>query len=264
MQAAQRTCLHFRRSLSTASPILTTVQRGNVFEERSKKILQDHLSMSLRRVGGKSDGGIDLMGWWWLPPADSDPQGPAPGAPPTRRRLRVLAQCKAEKKKMGPNYVREMEGVLHRYMSLVRPSASPGLSLSSSSQEPLVALLVSESPFTKSTILRAQSSPVPFFLLHIPPIPETDADEDPPEDEAPPEDATRIGTAVWNPALAGVRGLLEGKMEARWERSLTGAGRPGLWWGGKRLSSWTPDGGFEQLTMENEDRFFAEEQPANV
>ncbi|KAJ7434749.1 hypothetical protein B0H11DRAFT_2164585 [Mycena galericulata] len=202
-----------RRFLSTVSPILATVHRGNIFEERSMKVLQDHLSMSLRRVGGKSDGGIDLMGWW--------------------RRLRVLAQCKAEKKKASPNYVREMEGVLHRYMSLTDTSSS------SSSQYP--------------SRRAPGSSPVPFFLLHIPPLPHPHPDATEDVDEEP----NKIGTAVWNPALAGVHGLLQGKMEARWERSLTGAGRPGLWWGGKRLRSWTPDNSSEeQLTMENEDRFF--------
>ncbi|KAJ7430589.1 hypothetical protein B0H11DRAFT_2166075 [Mycena galericulata] len=211
-----------RRFLSTVSPILATVHRGNIFEERSMKVLQDHLSMSLRRVGGKSDGGIDLMGWWWLPPTESEPPHNTSESP-KRRRLRVLAQCKAEKKKASPNYVREMEGVLHRYMSLTDTSSS------GSSQYRLVALLVSESPFTKSTLLRAQSSPVPFFLLHIPPLPHPHPDATEDVDEEP----NKIGTAVWNPALAGVHGLLQGKMEARWERSLT-----------------------EQLTMENEDRFF--------
>ncbi|KAJ6631175.1 hypothetical protein B0H10DRAFT_1773091 [Mycena sp. CBHHK59/15] len=219
--------------------MLATVHRGNFFEERSMKLLQDNLSMSLRRVGGKSDGGIDLMGWWWLPPSDSEPVA-GRDALLARRRLRVLAQCKAEKKKASPKYVREMEGVLHRYMSLTQPAA----------QYPLVALLVSESPFTKSTLLRAQSSPVPFFLLHVPPVPGPGAEEDR-------EEPGRIGTAVWNPALAGVRGLLGGKMEARWERSMKGGGRPGLWWGGQRLRSWTPDGAADdQLTLENEDKIF--------
>ncbi|KAJ7076078.1 hypothetical protein B0H15DRAFT_790940 [Mycena belliarum] len=233
-----------RRVLSTAQTLLAAVHRGTIFEERSLKLLQDNLSMSLRRVGGRSDGGIDLMGWWWLPPSEADAQDCGPAAP-KRRRLRVLAQCKAEKKKMGPNYVREMEGVLHRYMSLSSSAVAPDL------QDPLVALLVSESPFTKATILRAQSSPVPFFLLHMPP-------SDPSEAEDPETEETgKIGMAVWNPALAGTRGLLEGKMEARWELSLGGTGRPSLWWAGQRLRSWTPDGTAEELTMEIEDRFFA-------
>ncbi|KAJ6499590.1 hypothetical protein C8R47DRAFT_1211879 [Mycena vitilis] len=240
---------------------MSNTYRGTFFEKRSMKILQDHLSMSLRRVGGKSDGGIDLMGWWWLPPPSSESANPQTVPAQDRRRFRVLAQCKAEKKRVSPKYVREMEGVLHRYMALAN-STTTGAE-SPTSKYPLVALLVSESPFTKSTLLRAQSSPVPFFLLHIPPLPDPTADGHGDSDsDAEDEEANRIGSAVWNPAL--VRGLLQGKMEARWERSPTGPGRPGLWWGGKRLQSWTPDGTAEaDLTMEHEDSFFqalAEEQ----
>ncbi|KAJ6571803.1 hypothetical protein B0H19DRAFT_936608 [Mycena capillaripes] len=245
MQARLNSCI--RNFSSKAPPILSTTHRGTFFEERSMKILQNHLSMSLRRVGGKSDGGIDLMGWWWLPPPTASPPANThtqTASNLTRRRFRVLAQCKAEKKRVSPKYVREMEGVLHRYMALLNSPAA-----TATSRYPLVALLVSESPFTKSTVLRAQSSPVPFFLLHIPPLP------DPNASDSEEEDLNNLGSAVWNPALA--RGLLEGKMEARWERSRSGGGRPGLWWGGQRLQSWTPDGTPEaHLTMEQEDNFF--------
>ncbi|KAF7350498.1 hypothetical protein MVEN_01355400 [Mycena venus] len=262
MQARLTSCI--RRNFSSAAPTgtLSNVYRGTFFEERSMEILQDHLSMSLRHVGGKSDGGIDLMGWWWLPLSESEAGTISKGPAVNRRRLRVLAQCKAEKRKASPKYVREMEGVLHRYMSLLNSPVSPAAS-GSTSQYPLVALLVSESPFTKATVLRAQSSPVPFFLLHIPPLPDPNPSA---SEESDPDEETsenRIGSAVWNPALA--RGLLGGKVEARWERSPSGAGRPGLWWGGQRLQSWTPDNvSEEQLTLENEDSFFqglAEEQP---
>ncbi|KAF8189917.1 hypothetical protein K438DRAFT_936426 [Mycena galopus ATCC 62051] len=260
MQARLTGCIRKNSSYVAPTGILSTTFRGTFFEQRSMKILQDHLSMSLRRVGGKSDGGIDLMGWWWLPPPNSG-SGDSPTEPESnRRRLRVLAQCKAEKRKASPKYVREMEGVLHRYMSLLNPATSQGAA-ASASQYPLVALLVSESPFTKATILRAQSSPVPFFLLHIPPLPDPspaavaneETDSDGAEDTNGNEN--KIGSAVWNPAL--VRGLLDGKMEVRWERSLAGAGRPGLWWDGRRLQSWTPDHVSEaHLTLEHEDSFF--------
>ena len=230
-----RSTLLVRRLLSTTniSPtsLLSTTQRGTAFEGRSLNILHDHMSMSLRRVGGKSDGGIDLLGWWWLPSID-------PSASERRhRRIRVIAQCKAEKKKTSPKYVRELEGVLHRFMPL---SPSPDGSIDSettdlfptsespSSQHPIVALLISESPFTKSTVLRAQSSPVPFFLLYIPPA-QSSTDRD------------CIGAAVWNPALAGVRGLLGGEFETRWERSPSGGGRPGLWWRNQKLKSCIPE-----------------------
>ncbi|KAJ7268674.1 hypothetical protein B0H12DRAFT_1096096, partial [Mycena haematopus] len=77
----------------------------------------------------------------------------------------------SRKKKGSPKYVREMEGVLHRYMSLLNPQPLSGLPRPR--RNPLVALLGVQSPFTKATILRAQSSPVPFFLLHIPPLPDS-------------------------------------------------------------------------------------------
>nr|GAT42785.1 predicted protein [Mycena chlorophos] len=210
----------------SAPRLLATVHRGTAFEERALRVLQNTLSMTLKRVGGKSDGGVDLMGWWWLPSSDFDPSAATTGTEhfSQRRRIRVLGQCKAEKKKASPNYVRELEGVLHRHLA-----AAP--------DQPLVALFVSESPFTKSTLLRAQSSPVPFFLLHLPPE----------EEGADPKNS--IGSAVWNPALAGAHGLLEGKIDARWERSTSGVGRPGLWWGAYRLPSWTPDA----TPVENDD-----------
>jgi hypothetical protein len=50
---------------------LSTVQRGTAFENRALDLLTEHMSMSLTRVGGSYDGGIDLIGWWWLPHAQS-------------------------------------------------------------------------------------------------------------------------------------------------------------------------------------------------
>ncbi|KAG6879836.1 hypothetical protein C0992_010794 [Termitomyces sp. T32_za158] len=244
--------LRFTSTLSSPPSPTTTVYRGTAFEHRAQNILQTHMSMSLRRVGGKSDGGIDLLGWWWLPPfGASDINVP-------RRRLRVLAQCKAEKKKIGPKFIREMEGVLHRYLSLsttFHSSGSRSQSTHTSSeaqalQYPLVALFISESPYTRSTILRAQSSPVPLFLLYIPPEPSF-------SDPSVTEDSFNegIGSAVWNPALAGARGVLSGDVEIRWERGLRGSGRPGLWWRNQKLANWTPevdDMEVESLDFEHE------------
>ena len=223
MQAAR----YFNSSaLPSNIPKLSAVHKGNAFEERAVRLLQDGLSMSLKRVGGKSDGGVDLRGWWWLPPI-----GDTRISATQRRRLRVLAQCKAEKKKFSPNYVREMEGVLHRYTYSAHQK-------NESEVHPYVALLLSESPFTSSTLLRAQSSPIPFFLLHLPPTDTFQTDLDDSSDGR-----GRIGPAFWNPALGGQRGVLGGQIEARWERAAGRGevGRLGLWWQGKRLQSWTPD-----------------------
>lgn len=56
------------------------------------------LGFDLRRVGGKSDRGIDLLGTWTVP---SSPDSP----------LRVVLQCKVSKA-TGPSLVRELEGTV--------------------------------------------------------------------------------------------------------------------------------------------------------
>ena len=220
---------HLSTAFLKASPRTSTVHRGNAFEERSLTLLQRSMSMTLKRVGGKEDGGIDLLGWWWLP--HDAPDQLSASSSFERRRIRVIGQCKAEKKKMGPNYVRELEGVLYRFLN-----AGPDLEHEGAVQPslPMVALLISQSAFTKSTILRAHSSPIPFFLLHLP-----SAEE---ERMGNSEDEVGVYPSAWgNPALCGMQGLLKGRMDVRWERYSGGeGGRPALWWDGARLSNWIP------------------------
>jgi hypothetical protein len=83
--------------------------------------------MSLRRVGGAGDAGIDLRGSWYIPhdamPAsrrraqrirsDDNAIDKTPRAVIDKwRRLQIVGQCKAEKKPLGPRAVRELEGVV--------------------------------------------------------------------------------------------------------------------------------------------------------
>lgn len=236
------------RRLTTGAPSttrgpLSMTHKGNAFEERSRRLLEEHLSMSLRRVGGKDDGGIDLQGWWWLP----EPSVPA--AP--RMRLRVLVQCKDEKRKLSPKYVRELEGVVFRYLARTAtyPQSSPTPMVElPEGWDPVVGLLVSSAPFTKATLLRAHSSPMPLVLLHIPahsPDPPSADDPDVTADES--AEGGTLGTLVFNPALGGSSGLLCGKILPRWEHEVAAAsgselrGRPGLWHEGRRINSWTPE-----------------------
>lgn len=60
------------------------------------------LGFSARRVGGRSDCGIDLLGTWRVPSS----------LPPPHHPLRVLLQCKAssQRTKIGPHHMRELEG----------------------------------------------------------------------------------------------------------------------------------------------------------
>ena len=208
------------------------------------RVLQGCLSMSLRRVGGRSDGGIDLQGWWWLPTDEASLESDIRG----HRRLRILAQCKAEAKKLSPKYIREMEGVLHRHMAAPSLSGVDITSAGAISTSAIVGLMISSSPFSKLAALHAHSSPLPFILLHIPERGPKDIREHKPEDVDIPvdENAPSIetpGSIVLNPALVGKNGVLRGQFEARWEyqAQAPGEGRLGLWWKGTRVQSWTPE-----------------------
>jgi len=149
----------------------------------------------------------------------------------------LSANVKQRKKKLGPKYVRELEGVLFRYLTSSYKPPDPEFTNPDASQLPIVAVLLSESEFTKSAILRANSSPIPFFLLHLPVVHNSD---DTIEDDG----LGDLGMALCNPALCGRDGLLKGNMELRWERRGFGGGgrgRPAVWWGNQKLHSWTPE-----------------------
>ncbi|KAI0489761.1 hypothetical protein F4859DRAFT_166211 [Xylaria cf. heliscus] len=86
------------------------------------------LGFGLRRIGGQSDKGIDLLGTWSVPSA------------PEHLPLRVLLQCKAysatKATKIGPHLVRELEGA---YVGA--PSGWRGSGV--------IALLVTQRPATR-------------------------------------------------------------------------------------------------------------------
>jgi len=104
--------------------------------------------------------------------------------------------------------------------------------------EDVVAVLSSESGFTRGGIERARSSSVPTVLLHLPPLNETGLESPTLGADANP---SVIGGCLWNPALVK---LLGPAFEVRWERSIgketVCVGRPGLWWNGRRLRGWSP------------------------
>ena len=193
-----------------------------------------------------------------------------------RRRLRVLAQCKAEKRKMGPAYLRELEGVVSKYAAAGMLSASsrvpkavapndedPSSTPTTTSTEPLpIALLVSESAFTRHCLLAAHASPLPFLLVHLPPSnPPPSTSSNSSSSSGGGSDGSSsgaIGAIFGNPALVSANGVLGGELEIRWEHGggggngvpssqssgmLDGAGRPRLWWQGQPLPSWTPEAG---------------------
>ncbi|KAJ9103260.1 hypothetical protein QFC21_002683 [Naganishia friedmannii] len=210
---------------------LPTVILGNGFELHCQRLLQQQMRMSVVRIGGKGDGGIDLRGWWSIPDARHIL---ADDKPAVLRRIRVLAQCKAEKKPPGPRLIREMEGVARREYDLLKEeshshrltesgdTASPGPSIVS---EPVVALLCSSSGFSPAAVVEANRSRTPMLLLHIPfdyqeillstPDPMTSAVDHELLERMP----TTVQGAFWNAALMGSRGLLGDGWELRKEFS---------------------------------------------
>ena len=54
------------------------------------------------------------------------------------RRIRVIGQCKAKRKKVGPNYIRELEGVVYRFILALALARTRTCILSSSSTTTLM------------------------------------------------------------------------------------------------------------------------------
>ncbi len=73
----------------------SSVYVGTVYEYTVQSALA-RLGLSLKRVGGKSDNGIDLCGTWNARSAASP--------------IKVLIQCKARSTKSKPSEIRELEG----------------------------------------------------------------------------------------------------------------------------------------------------------
>lgn len=99
----------------------STVYVGTHYEYTVAAALSKY-GFFLKRIGGASDYGTDLLGTW-TPPS-------------TAHELRVLLQCKAGAQRVGPHHVRELEGAF--------VGAPPGWRGTG-----VLALLVSEKAATK-------------------------------------------------------------------------------------------------------------------
>ncbi|KAM0431814.1 hypothetical protein ACHAPT_005064 [Fusarium lateritium] len=99
----------------------TTVYRGTHYEYTVADTLSQY-GFFLKRVGGASDRGMDLLGTWTLPS--------------TSQTMKVILQCKAGARSASPMYVRELKGAL--------AAAPPGWRGADT-----LGLLVGEKPATK-------------------------------------------------------------------------------------------------------------------
>ena len=121
----------------------STIYRGTLFEYQTQEILKKSLGIYTQRSAGNGDFGVDLRGTWFLPLSAS----PKPGD--MVRHLKVIVQCKMMQGKIGPKYVRELQGSL------------------SYETQPTMAILAISSEFTKLALLPYAKSLWPMALVVI-------------------------------------------------------------------------------------------------
>ncbi|GJJ68676.1 nuclear transcription factor Y, gamma [Entomortierella parvispora] len=121
----------------------STIYRGTLFEYQTQEILKESLGIYTQRSAGNGDFGVDLRGTWFLPLSAS----PKPGD--MVRHLRVIVQCKMMQGKIGPKYVRELQGSL------------------SFETQPTLAILAISSEFTRLALLPFAKSLWPMALAVI-------------------------------------------------------------------------------------------------
>jgi hypothetical protein len=116
----------------------STTYAGTHYEYTVQAALE-RLGMTLKRIGGKDDCGIDILGSWSLPSA--------------LQPLKVLVQCKNIAKKVDPSQARELEG---SFVGAPLGWREPGV----------LALLVSQKSATKGVrdALRRSRWPLGYVL----------------------------------------------------------------------------------------------------
>ncbi|KAF3918709.1 hypothetical protein AA313_de0208260 [Arthrobotrys entomopaga] len=98
--------------LSSLDPT-KTVFAGTLYEYTVLSALSRLPGISLTRVGGRDDAGVDLQGSWELPKMIT-PSSPTTTRQQNATKIPLIIQCKNvnEKSWKGPQYVRELDGAL--------------------------------------------------------------------------------------------------------------------------------------------------------
>jgi len=79
---------------TTISENLSAVHRGQEFEKFAMSLLEK-FNLQLVPTGKRGDYGLDFRGYWSFP---------------DNKRVGIVGQCKHEKKKLAPHYVRDFSG----------------------------------------------------------------------------------------------------------------------------------------------------------
>lgn len=205
-----------RARLRSVASSASTHALGVAFEIASLDFLRKApLSLELAHVGGAGDGGIDLRGWW-IPPnflrTLMAPNGKATEKTATfeRGRYKVICQCKAESRKLGPRALRELEGTVIAQDELQKETKAT----------PTIAMLVSQSGFSAATVQRARSSSLPLSLVHLAPIyhPPLDHDDPDTDGETRVEEREIINYSCVSLSInQALQDLLGSQVELRWK-----------------------------------------------
>nr|CAG8472836.1 411_t:CDS:1 [Entrophospora candida] len=111
-----------------------TVYKGTIYEYETVKCLENVFGIVSRRVGGAGDKGIDLRGQWFLS---------------ENKKFNIIGQCKNLSQSCKSSSVREFEGTLcHESLNTI-------------------GILSSKSGFSKNSISRFQTSPMPLILMKV-------------------------------------------------------------------------------------------------
>ncbi|OKL57591.1 hypothetical protein UA08_07272 [Talaromyces atroroseus] len=119
-------------------PEISTTFVGTRYEYTVQSSLR-RFAFDLTRIGGRDDAGIDLVGTWHIPGREYAP-------------IRIVAQCKALRTKLGPNLVRELEGAFRHSPIGWRTTEK-------------LAMLISSREATKGVRDTLTRSPYPLFWM---------------------------------------------------------------------------------------------------
>ncbi|BEJ15676.1 hypothetical protein CspHIS471_0502810 [Cutaneotrichosporon sp. HIS471] len=182
-------------------------------------------------AAGKSEGEEEGGRVWKPPPPPGLKRDGTPGA--RIRPFRVVVQCKAERRALGPRVVREFEGTL-------------GHLTAQDARVPMFGVLSSQSGFSLASMEHAVRTRVPLLLLHLEggrPDDEAGLDDRPesePEPEPQPVDGgptIPVTGAWWNASLGTL--LADAGIELR--REIVGGGtRVGVLTAGERMGRYGP------------------------
>ncbi|KAJ9653490.1 hypothetical protein H2198_007332 [Neophaeococcomyces mojaviensis] len=200
--------------------LTSSVYLGTRYEYLIQRHLQDHLGFSLTRIGGKGDGGVDLIGTWTLPNRSQGSASSSGVASGTTFRVLIQAKRLSAHRKPMPALMRELEGTLNsstsarpiseafqyhllrkremrlKFSPAVAKSARGSSSIADYSVElPTLAILVTTNPLTAGVQTFMASSQRNLMYICLEEILNADTSES----KIP---STKINQITWNAAAA--------------------------------------------------------------